>query len=527
MGLNAFFCNFAVTLPKKFIMSTSDNKRLAKNTGFLYIRLLFNLTVTLYTSRVVMKELGASDFGIYGVVGGIVTLFAFLTNSMTSAIGRFLTVDLAKGQLDRLRKVFSTSINIQLVLSFAVLLIIETVGVWFLNNKMVIAPERLVAANWVLQCAGVTFLLNMVSIPYNAAIIAHEKMDAFAYISILETSLKLVVAFLLAIKIYDSLIMYAVLTMICAVIIRFVYAGYCNRHFDECKYEFIFDKVIFKDIFAFSGWNFIGSIAAALRQQGVNVLMNLFFGTIVNAAQGLATQVLSSVQQFGQNFMTALNPQIIKSYATDDLARTRMLVMTGARLSFYLLLALSTPVIVTAPDLMRIWLTTVPGPTVLFVRLSLIIGMSDILSHSMLIANHATGKVKKYQLVVGGLQLSIFPIVYIAYKLGASAASSYYICLIISQISLFARIILVRKNLEMGFMEYINNVYWRVLVVGIITFLPIYYLYSWLPHNIWGILILGVVSVCWSLAIAATLGCTSAERTTLGNYLYKFMNKTR
>ena len=506
-------------------MATSDNKRLAKNTGFLYIRLLFNLSVALYTSRIVIKELGASDYGIYGVVGGIVTMFTVLSYAMTSSIGRFLSVDLAKGDTGHLRKVFSTSVIIQLLLSLIVLIIIETAGVWFVNYKMVIAPERLTAANWVLQCAVVTFILNMVSIPYNAAIVSHEKMNAFAYISILETTLKLGIAYFLALKIYDSLITYAVLTMLCAVIIRSVYASYCTRNFQECKFEFTFERNIFSDLFSFSGWNFIGAMASALKNQGVNILMNLFFGTIINASQSLANQILVAVQSFAQNFMTALNPQIIKSYSVEDMSRTRSLVMTGARLSFYLLLTLSIPIIVTAPQLMHLWLTDVPESAVLFVRMVLILGMSDMLSNTLLTANQASGDIKKYQLIVGTLQLLNFPIIYIAYKCGASAVAAYYIGIIISQISLFVRVYLVKGYIGLGFMEYVNNVYWRSLGVSIASFLPIYFLYSWVPQNIWGILITGFISVCWTLAIASTLGCTASERNTLGNYLQKFMNK--
>lgn len=508
-------------------MGSSDNKRLVKNTGFLYIRMLFNLSVTLYTSRVVVDQLGASDYGIYTVVGGLVTLFMLLSNAMTSSISRFLTFDLAKNETDHLRKIFSTSVNIQFLLSFFVILVIETAGVWFLNYRMEIPPGRMVAANWVLQCAMLTFVLNMISIPYNSAIIAHEKMNAFAYISILETLLKLGVAFLLAFKIYDSLITYAILTALTAVIIRMIYGIYCTRHFNECKYEFVFEKKIFKEIFSFSGWNFIGAISGALRNQGVSILINLFFGTLINAAQGLATNVSGAVQSFSLNFMTALNPQIIKSFAIGNLDRTKTLVMGGARMAFFLLLTLSIPIIVSTDQLMRLWLVDVPELTVIFVRLVLILGLSDSLSNTLLTANQATGDIKIYQIVVGGIQLMNFPFVYFAYKFGMPAQSSYIIAIILSQIALFVRIFILRNKIQISISEFLNNVYWRVMVVSFLSFLPIYYLYNSFPFNFLNLLWCSFISAILTISLTLLIGCTSAEREMIGFYIKKIINKVR
>lgn len=507
-------------------MGSSDNKRLAKNTGFLFFRMLLLMLVALYTSSIVVRELGANDYGIYGVVGGLVTMFSLLSAAMTSSITRFLSFDLTKGSPEHLKKIFSTSVNIQIILSLGVLIVIETFGVWFLNNRMDILPQRLPAANWVLQCAALTFLLNMISIPYNAAIIAHERMNAFAYISILESLLKLGIALFLALKIYDSLIVYAVLTALAALLVRMIYGMYCVRHFAECRHEWAFDKNVFKEIFSFSGWNFIGSISAALRNQGVNILMNLFFGTLVNAAQGIANQIYVVAQSFTTNFMTALNPQIIKSYASGNLEHTDNLIMTGVRLSYFLLMLLSIPIIIATPLLLNIWLSRiVPDQTVVFVRLVLIFGLSETLSYTLQTANQATGDIKKYQLVVGGLQLLNFPLVYVAYKLGAEPAISYIIAIVLSQIALFARLIILRPRLNLKISTYLNNVYWRVILVSLLCYVPLNVLYQSLPANIWGILLISVITVAWGGGLILVLGCTRSEREMIYSFIGKYLKR--
>ncbi len=502
-------------------MITSDNKRLAKNTGLLYIRMLFNLAVMLYTSRVVVAQLGVEDFGIYNVVGGLVTMFTILSNTMTASVSRFLTYDLAKENSVRLQKIFSSSVNIQLILSFIVLIGIETVGVWFLNSEMNIKPERMYAANWVLQCSAFTFVLNMISIPYNASIIAHEKMGAFAYISILETVLKLGVALFLAFKIYDSLIVYAVLTLLVALIIRLIYGFYCSRHFEECHYRPVIEKGVFKEIFSFSGWSFIGAIAGVLRNQGVNILMNIFFGTIINAARALAMIVYNALNGFTTNFMTAINPQIIKSYATGNLNRTNILVLIGSRFSYFLLMVISIPIILRTPQILGLWLTTVPEDTVMFIRLVLALGLSDALSNAFLTANQATGKIKTYQLVIGGLQLLNFPLVYIAYKLGASVLSAYYLEILISQICLFSRVFIVGPTINLNFKEFMKSIYFRVILVSIVAFVPLIYINNIIFSNFWGLLLTTLICVIWSGMVVFILGCSTKEREGVLNYIKK------
>ena len=325
--------------------TSANNKRIAKNTLLLYFRMLFMMAVSLYTSRVVLNALGVEDFGIYNVVGGVVAMFSMLSGSLSAAITRFITYELGKGNQENLKKIFSSSVTIQIGLAILIIVVAEAIGVWFLNMKMNIPDVRITAANWVFQFSILTFAVNLISVPYNASIIAHERMSAFAYISILEAIGKLAIVFLIVISPMDKLIFYAILMCAVALIVRLAYGVYCKRHFEECTYHFIFDRDLLKHMFGFAGWNFIGATSAVLRDQGGNVVINLFCGPAANAARGIAFQVNNAISGFVTNFMTALNPQITKSYAAGDRKYMMTLIFQGARLSFYMLLLLSLPVL--------------------------------------------------------------------------------------------------------------------------------------------------------------------------------------
>ena len=282
-----------------------NNKRIAKNTLLLYFRMLITMAVGLYTSRVILQNLGVDDFGIYNVVGGVVAMFSILSGSLSAAISRFLTFELGKNDSEKLKRVFSSAVTIQFFLALIVIVVAESVGLWFLNNKMLIPESRLYAANWVFQMSIITFGVNLISVPYNAAIVAHERMSAFAYISIIEALGKLSIAWAIAISCFDRLIFYSILMCVMAMSICFIYGLYCKRHFNECSHRFIFDKLLLKQMFGFAGWNFIGASSAVLRDHGGSVVLNLFFGPSVNAARGIAVQVQHAVSQFQMNFMTA------------------------------------------------------------------------------------------------------------------------------------------------------------------------------------------------------------------------------
>ena len=408
---------------------TSDNnKRIAKNTLLLYVRMLFTMAVSLFTSRVILNTLGIEDYGINNVVGGIVTMFAMLSGSLSSSISRFITFELGKGNLQRLKAVFSTGVNIQLGMSLLVVVVAETVGIWFLNTKMNIPIERLDAANWVFQCAMLTFVFNLLSVPYNAAIIAHEKMSAFAYISVVEVSLKLIIVYVLTISPFDRLKTYAVLLLCVGAVIRFIYGNYCKRHFEECTYHFILDKPILKEMAGFAGWNFLGNGAYMLNTQGVNILMNLYFGVSVNAARGVATQVDAALKQFVNNFTTAVNPQITKSYAQGDLEYMHKLVCRSAKFSAFLMMFFAVPIILETNTILTIWLKTVPDYAVIFLRWIIMSSFMDtVLATSLVTSMFATGELKRYQIIVTAIGCLVFPLVIDCFQDGSRTTSRVYL----------------------------------------------------------------------------------------------------
>lgn len=450
---------------------TSDNnKRIAKNTLLLYVRMLFTMAVSLFTSRVILNTLGVEDYGIDNVVGGIVTMFSVLSGSLSSSISRFITFELGKGNIERLKTIFSTGVNIQLGMSVLIIIIAEAVGIWFLNTKMNIPTDRMVAANWVFQCAILTFVLNLLSVPYNAAIIAHEKMSAFAYISVVEVSLKLIIVYMLMISPFDRLETYAVLLLLVGAVIRFIYGYYCKRHFEECTYHFVFDKPVLKEMTGFAGWNFLGNGAYMLNTQGVNILMNLYFGVAVNAARGIATQVDAALKQFVNNFTTAVNPQITKSYAQGDLDYMHKLVCRSAKFSAFLMMFFAVPIILETNTILTIWLKTVPDYAVIFLQWIIISSFMDtVLANSLVTSMFATGKIKRYQIIVTTVGCLVFPLSWIAFKLGFEPQVGYILYFIIYTILLFVRLYLLKDMVKLPVMMYIREVLYKlapIIVVG-------------------------------------------------------------
>lgn len=352
--------------------SNHDSRRVAKNTLALFFRMAFLMIIALYTSRVILKALGVTDFGVYNVVGGFVSMFAIISSSISSSISRYLTFALGKGDNENLAHIFSTSVTMLYLMCALLLVLLESFGIWFVNFKLNIPEERMVAANWVFQFSVVTFLIDLMAMPYNAIVISHERMTAYAYISIFEGLGKLAVAFLVMISPIDRLVFYAALMATVAVSVRVTYTIYCRYHFSESHYHFVWDKKLIKEMFGFSGWTFFGVTSSVLADQGVNMILNMFFGPAVNAARGLAGQVNSAVGSFQGSFMGALNPQLTKSYAAGEQDAWISLVDRGARFSFYLYYIVALPILITAPFLLKLWLGTVPEHTINFVRLVII-----------------------------------------------------------------------------------------------------------------------------------------------------------
>jgi len=454
--------------------------RVAKNTLMLYARMILLLLIGLFTSRVILRTLGQDDFGVYTAVGGVVALFSVLTGSMSSAISRFMTFELGKREGADAPSVFNTAVTIQIVLAAAIVLLSEPIGLWWLHAKMNIPPDRMDAAFWVLQFSLLTFVANLLSVPYNAAIIAHEKMDAFAYIGVFEGVLKLGIAFLIAVSPIDRLVFYAALMAAVSVLVRLVYGIYCRRHFEEAKYRFRFDRRYFREMFSFAGWNMIGSGSAVLRDQGGNQLLNLFFGPAVNAAWGFATQISTTVQRFVSNFITALNPQITKSWAAGERDVVMRLVFKGSRMSVYLLLVLALPILANTEWLVNLWLGAdlVPPHTVNFIRLVLVYILVESVSYTMVTAMLATGKIRNYQLVVGGIQLLNVPVAYLLLRFGAAPEAIYWTAIALAFCCLVARLCMLRGMIGLDVRAFLSRVLLNeIAVVGVAAALPLWMAY--------------------------------------------------
>lgn len=449
--------------------TSSANKRIAKNTLVLYVRMLFTMGISLFTSRVVLQTLGVEDYGISSVVGGVISMFTFINAAMVSSTQRYLNFELVRGDANQLRSVFSTSLQIHALIALAIIVLSETVGLWFLNEKLVIPEARMTAAMWVYQCSILSCAVSIMSTPYNAVIVAHEKMSAFAYISILDVSLKLLVVYLLVVLPFDKLIILAILNLLVQLFIRYIYTLYCHRHFPESYFQFWFNKTLFKEMFGFAGWSFWGNLAAILYTQGLNMMLNIFFGPIVNAARGIAVQVQSAVQQFVGGFQTALNPQITKNYASNNLPQMHSLMFRSARFSFLLLFFLSLPVLMETNFILTLWLKTVPDDAVIFTQIMICISLIYTTANPCIIANQATGKVKIYQMVVGGILLLILPISYVVLKLGAPAYSVFIVHFCIESLAQFSRMYMLRKLIHLPLWQYMKNIYIPIVSTVVIA----------------------------------------------------------
>ncbi|EKN06848.1 MATE family efflux transporter [Parabacteroides johnsonii] len=492
---------------------TSDNNtRIAKNTIFLYFRMVLLMAVSLYTSRVVLSTLGIDDFGIYNVVGGFIGMFAFLNGAMSGCTQRFITIALGKGDEYNLKKVFSTCVITHGMIALLVFLLAETVGLWFVWEKLVIPENRMTAAMVVYQCSIISTIVVIMSFPYNADIIAHEKMSAFAYISIFEAFANLGIVYLLHIGNVDKLALYAILLLIVKGAIILVYRFYCKRHFLEATFHWLFDKKLLKEILSFTGWNLWGGLAGTLMGQGLNILLNMFFGPAVNAARGIAVQVQSAVQMFATNFQTALNPQLMKSYAAGDLVSMHMLLFRSAKFTFMLLLCLILPIMLAIDPILNLWLKDVPAYTNIFVCLMLCISMIDAVSNPFMTASAATGRVRVYQSVVGGILLIIVPIAYVALKMGGEPYIVFVVHLCVGIIAFVVRLLIVRKLVQFRVSGYINNVILPCLYVGIPSIVISLVIRQMFSNDTYIVFITAILSLFFVIVFSFCFGLKSNER---------------
>ncbi len=492
---------------------TNNSKRIAVNTIMLYFRMFLTMGVALFTSRVILQSLGVEDYGIYNVVAGFVSMFTFINSAMTSATQRYVTFAIGKNEVNRVNTVFCTSMNIHILISVLLVLAAETIGLWFLNTHMTIPVERMFSANIVYQCAILSTVVMIISTPYNALIVAHEKMSAFAYISILDASIKLLIAYLLYISSYDRLIVYAILMFLAQFLLQQIYCIYCRRHFIESKFHIIKDEPLFKEMVSFSVWSLFGNLASVGAGQGVNVLLNMFFGPIVNAARGVALQVQSAVLGFSTNFQMAMNPQITKNYAIGDLKYMHTLIYASSKYSFYLLFILSLPIALEANGILSVWLGIVPEHTAIFLRLALIISIINAMAGPLTISAQANGNIKLYQFVVGGILLMSFPLSYVCLKLGGIPELVYMVDLAIVSVAQVVRIYLMKKMINLSICEYLKEVIVRVICVAIIGCIIPVSVYIALPRNSFSSFI-AVCTACLLSVITSIyyLGIKQSER---------------
>ena len=499
---------------------TSNNKRIAKNTMMLYIRMLLSMVVSLYTSRVVLEVLGVEDYGIYGVVGGVVAMFSFLNSSMAGATSRFLTFEMGKGDAQRLRDTFSSALIIHIGIALVVLLLAETVGMWFLNNKLVIPEARMGAAHWVYQLSIISTLLMITQVPYNASIIAHEKMDIYAYVEILNVSLKLLIVFLLKLVDSDKLIVYAVLMLSVSFIVMMVYRIYCIRNFGECKFHFVWKQEYLKPMLTFSGWDIYGNMAFTIRQQGANFLLNMFYGVALNAACGIASTVQGIFLQLSSNVVTAFKPAIIKEYAGGRYAKMNRLLCVATKMAILLLMFISIVVFVRMDFVLHLWLGQVPEGAVVLSRMMLIMNFFSLLGTIIMIGIHATGKVLRTGAINGTLYILTIPVMYVMLVMEMGYSACYVMFIISTILFCFTNLLILKKQMpQFELKDFVITTILPTILVTVIAFITISWLSNFVCEGLWGFLILGMISVLVIPLISIIIMLNTQERVLLYNLI--------
>lgn len=504
-------------------MPSENTRRIAKNTAMLYIRMLLMMAVTLYTSRVVLNVLGVEDFGIYNVVGGIVVMFSFLNGAMSTSTQRYLSFGLGKNDYEQVTKVFSMSMTTHISIALVVLLLAETFGLWIFYHYLNIPTERMTAAHWVYQLSVVTFCINIIRVPYNAGIVAYEQMSFYAYISIAEVGLKLSMVILLQYFGTDKLILYAFLMAMITGIVTIIYKFYYYKTFPACKYNYFWDKHLYKELISFSGWSLFGSAANVSIQQGINILLNIFFGVITNAALGIANQVSSAVNQLVGNFQTAFNPALVKSYASGDYSYFVQLIFQTSRFSYFLLFLIAFPLYLCMPFVLKVWLDIVPEYTVLFCRWMLIFVLIDAISAPLWISVQAIGKIRNYQLLMSFLIFLNIPVSWLLLHLGKDVEVVMQVRVGINFLTFVSRIIYLQKKKIISFWLYMQEVMSRVVIVSAISVpLPLWIICNYSGWT--GFLLTSGISIIVSGVAICFLGLKNSERIFLWT---SFQNKVR
>jgi O-antigen/teichoic acid export membrane protein len=507
-------------------MEYSDNERIAKNTVLLYFRMLLTMAVSLYTSRVVLNILGVKDFGLYNVVGGIVSMFTIINGAMSAGTSRFFTFELGKRDYVQLKKTFSAAFTIHISIALLIFVLAETIGLWFVSTQLVIPIERTNAAYWVYQLSVLSCMIQITQVPYNSAIIAHERMSVYAFVSILDSLLKLLIVFILIwSNNIDKLILYAILVLSVSVIIAMIYRIYCKHKYEECVYHFEWNKKLYKKLISFSGWDLVGNACVLTQGEGINILLNIFFGTVVNAARGVTFQVQNALNAFTNNFMTAVQPQIVKLFAENNIKKMLNLVFFSSKYSFYFLWLLSLPVLLESDFILRLWLKKVPEHTMVFLQIVLITNLIRSFARPVVIAVHASGDIKNLNLYAGGLGLFPLPVSYVLLKLGYPAESAFIIVAIWGIFANIAELIILKQRISFSIKEYTYEVYLRSLLVCIVSIiLPIVAIRLMHPSLI-RFLVVGSICVCSVVTTVYIIGIDASTRDIVSNKIRSIIKR--
>lgn len=506
----------------------SGNSKIAKNTLFLYVRMIFTLAVSLYTSRLILSILGVEDFGVYNITASIVVFFSFFNNAMTGATQRFLNFEMGKGNTTEVHKIFCVSVSIYFIFSIIILILAETIGLWAINHLLNIPESRLIAANWVYQFSIFVFIIGVYKIPYNATILAYEKMSFYAVMSLVEVTLKLISVGCLVLINGDKLIFYSVFVFIASILMLAFHVVYCNKYFETSKYRFIRDSKLTKELVAFSSWSMLGNVALIGSNQGIAIILNLFSGVVANAALGVANQVNTALYGFVSSLQTAFNPQIIQSYATGDYCRHKQLLFQASRFSYFLFLLLAIPILFCTEQILLLWLGNVPAYSVEFTQLVIFISLIEAISGPLWISIYSYGKIRYYQFFTSCILLLIVPIAYLFLRYGASPQYVFISKLIATFLLYIYRLYFIRAYLDFSKREFISQVLTKVLSVSVLSFVTAYFFKTIImvtSSKTLDLIVFSIFSLLITCIFIFVIGITKEEKNSIFNILKKRIKK--
>ena len=503
--------------------SVVNNRRIAKNTIFLYIRMIIVMLISLYTVRAYLAILGEIDYGLYNVIGGVVAMFSFLNGTLAASSQRYFSQALVNHDTREVSRVFCLNMTIYMIVIVAIVIFLETIGLWFVNNRMTIPNERMMAANIVYQISVITFIVQMLTVSYNALIISHEKMKAFAYIGILEAALKLGFVFVLIKLPFDKLISYSVFFFLLYLFVAGIYFFYCKKRFSESSFHFYWNKKEAFDMLGFSGWHLLGTLSVAVRSEGVNILINMFFNPAVNAARAIAFQIENAINQLSHNFFTAVKPQMYKSYSNGEIDALNNLVLRSTLVCFLLVSLLSVPFYFNTSFILGIWLIEVPEYAIAFTQLALIGGLVDSVAGPAICPALATGKIKNFYLITGILFILTLPIAYVFLKFGYDPTSTMVISIVISIMTLCARAFILVGLIHLPVKKYFYLLFKLIsvtLFIGVCT----YYAQRLLVNNLFALLFSTIVSTLLHGTLYLFFVCSKEDKIAILSIIRKKIN---